>query len=290
MNVYTAYRSLTAEQKQFLRSKQVEADRTPDEWLALLMPIAAYDESSDKLRRRCVILIVIAIVVLFLSIFILAAAPVVGLIIVIIALAALVAAAIVYRVTSKLDLQADLRKFVLPLLTILRADARPNRSLHLFLDLRGSTIKEKQTSQYAPRAAGAYHKIVESFYTDPWMNGQMVMADGSNLAWKIVDNIRKLEKTKRNPRGKTKTKTKIKLKSHLYVQVRLPDKTYSVSERGEQKKDVGKVALAPGEERNTVKIHRVVQATELAPLEPRHFIEVVAAAFRRAEPSGRRSA
>ncbi len=284
MNAYAAYRALTAEQKQILRTKQIAGAHTPSEWLALLAPVAAYDQSGDKLRKVGCILLVISVFALFASLFLLGMVPLLGVPLLALSLAVLITTALIYMTTSKLDVKIDLNKFVLPVLAILREDAAPGRALRLALDMRGSTAQEKQVSQSQPYAAGAYHKVVATFYQGPWMSGDVALADGSRLSWRIVDAVRELKKTKRNARGKTKTKTSHKQKTHLYVQLGLPDSRYVVPP-GPAAESKDKLEVTPGEKRHTVKLHRVVETRELATPEPQQLLDLIAAAFSRATPA-----
>ncbi|HEX8072312.1 MAG TPA: hypothetical protein VF546_20370 [Pyrinomonadaceae bacterium] len=283
MNAYAAYRALTAEQKQLLRTKQVEGAHTPAEWLALLTPLGDYDQSADKLRKAGCTAGIISGVVLFASLFLLGIFAPLAVLLIVGALTVLVVAIIVYQITSKLDLATDLHKFVLPLLAVLREDAAPGQPVRLALDMRGSTVDAKQVRQTQPYAAGAYHKVVATFYEDPWLRGEAPLADGSRLSWRLVDRVRKLEKTKRNPRGKTKTKTRHKQKTHMVVQLALRGDRYAVADAGTAA-SADRLEVTPGEKRHTVKLHRVVQTDALATPEPQQLLELIGAAFSRATP------
>ena len=148
--------------------------------------------------------------------------------------------------------------------------------MQIKLDLRSATAKEKKTSESPPFAEGAYYKIIESFYVDPWFEGTTVLADHSKLQWSIVDRIRERKKTKRNPRGKIKTKTKYTRKTEVEVKVALPDKRYAVSE-GQSAEHAGK--------RNVMKFQRVLKTNNLDPIEPDVLMELIAEAYRGAAPA-----
>ena len=285
MNALASYRALNAEQKQLLRVKQIAAERTPDEWLALLKPVAAYDTSGDRARTLTVVLMVISILMLLGIIFLYDVMSVVGILLALFALALLALSIVIYVSTRRLNLEADLGKFVLPLIAVLREDVRPGERLRLRMDLRGGTIKEKQTSESAPYAKPPYREVVDTFYTDPWMDGQTTFADGGRVQWQIVDQIRQTQKTKRNARGKTKTKTKRKQRTHLSVQLALPEKDYTLSGEVVEKQGTTKIKLTPGEKRASVKVHRVARLDSAETVEPRHLIDTIAEAYRHAAPA-----
>ena len=52
MNAWTAYRSLSAEQKQIIRAKSIDLSRPIDEILTLLKPLAACAKLADKSRTK----------------------------------------------------------------------------------------------------------------------------------------------------------------------------------------------------------------------------------------------
>jgi hypothetical protein len=282
VNAYAAYRALTAEQKQLLRTKQVEGTRTPSDWLALLTPLGTYDQSADKLRKLGCTAGIVSGILIFVSLFLLAPIPPLGVLLLVGSLAVLVPALIIYQTTSKLDLATDLHKFVLPLLAVLREDVAPGQHVRLALDMRGSTVKEKQVRQSEPYAAGAYHRVVATFYQDLWLNGEAPLADGSRLSWRLVDRVRKLEKTKRNARGKTKTKTRHKQKTHMVVQLALRGDRYAVAAAPAAAAD--RLEITPGEKRHTVKLHRVIVTDSLTTPESQQLLELIGAAFSRATP------
>ncbi|MDQ3134038.1 MAG: hypothetical protein M3Q76_04415 [Acidobacteriota bacterium] len=285
MNALASYRALNAEQKQLLRVKQIAAELTPDEWLTLLKPVAAYDTSGDRARTLAVVLLVISIPMLFGSIFLYAVLSILGILLTLVALALLVLSIVIYVSTRRLNLEADLGKFVLPLIAVVREDVRPGERLRLRMDLRGGTIKEKQTSESAPYEKHPYRKIVDTFYTDPWMDGQTTFADGARVQWQLIDQIRQTQKTKRNARGKTKTKTKRKQRTHLSVQLALPEKDYNLSGEVVEKQGTTKIKLTPGEKRASVKVHRVARLDSAETVEPRHLIDTIAEAYRHAAPT-----
>jgi hypothetical protein len=50
--VKQAFNALTPEQQEIVRSRRFAGSRSPDEWLALLGPVAAYDRHADPLVLR----------------------------------------------------------------------------------------------------------------------------------------------------------------------------------------------------------------------------------------------
>jgi hypothetical protein len=210
-----AYRTLNPRQRQLLRDKRLEGSYTPAYWLKLLTPPARFDDHGDRLRRFSGGAAAVSGVLTFLGLFLYPAVSFLGGL-------ALVVFAGIWLYLRRLDLGNQLREFILPLVTLLGDDVKEGQTVHLAMDLRGGTIKDKRIETLPPYAKGAYHKIVETLYDDHWLSGETVLSDGSQLTLTLTDHIRQLKRTKRNARGKTKIKTKYKIKGEADVQLKLP--------------------------------------------------------------------
>jgi hypothetical protein len=105
--VKAAYNALTPEQRKIIADKKVEGRKHPDEWLALLGPIAAYDALADGPGHGF----------------------------------------FARRFAKRNNVHDGFRTFALPLIPILREDQDPEQPLDLFLDLTGATMYWKQVSQ-----------------------------------------------------------------------------------------------------------------------------------------------
>lgn len=276
MNVWTAYRSLGAEQKQILRDKKVELHRPIDEVLALLKPLAACDKLADKSRTKvgCSfgfgIVLAIALAIMLSNVG-WSAVALVGMAIYV---AAVIATGVLYAFVAKVDLSNNFREFALPVLTLFREDFDPARPIHLRLTLDPPIRKEKKTGESAPYKRGAYHKIIDSTYVDHWMTASAVLVDGTKLSWDVKDEIRERRKTKKNPRNKYKTKTKYRKKTDIEVEVAMRKKTYALGAPSEG-------AMSSDEKRNKVRVEREIRTASLDPLDPKTLIDVVADVYRK---------
>ncbi len=201
---------------------------------------------------------------------------------VVLLIAATVTAAVLWNRLRSLDLSNNLRVFALPVLALLSEDMEPSQPVQIRLDLSPCTAKSKLTEKTEPYSSGAYYKIIDSFYLDPWMEGSAALADGSRLSWTITDRIRERKKTKRNPRGKIKTKTKHSKKSVMNVRVELPSGSYAVESPSD-------ADVQAGGKRNVFKLSDTVKAANLDPISPGTFVDLVAAAYGRVAPVRRSS-
>lgn len=279
MNVLKAYRSLTAEQKRTLREKRLEMNRPIGPLLEFLKPLGACDAMADKVRTKlgCTfglgIVVAIVLVILFSN---LGWGP-----LTLVAMAAFVAvlvgAGVLWGWTRGIDVSNNFRQFALPVLTVLREDFDPESPVHISVDLSSATSAAKKTGEGAPYKHGAYYKIIDSTYVDPWMSLDGVLVDGTKLKWSVTDKIRERKKTKRNPRGKIKTKTKYKKKSEIEVAMGLRKKTYEMTATEGQ--------MSGDEKRHSVKLEREVVSASLDPIDPRALLDLVADVFRSAAPA-----
>jgi hypothetical protein len=273
MNVWTAYRSLGAEQKQILKDKQVDLARPIDELLALLQPLAACDKAADKSRTKLGCSFAAAIVVTI------ALAVMTGPFAVI-PLAAAVLLGMLYFFTRKVDLSNNFRDFALPVLTVFREDIDTTKPVHLRLTLDPPTAKQKMTKEMPAYKQGVYHKVIDRTYVDKWMTATALLVDGTRMSWSVTDNILVRSKTKKTPRGKYKSKTKYKKKTELEVELALRKKTYSLADAGAVAPVQG-VVSASDDKRHKVQMEREVRSDSLDPLDPRALIDLVADVYRK---------
>ena len=277
MSVVQAWRSLSAEQKQILVDKRIDANRSVDELLALMKPLAACDTMADKVRTKLGCSFALAILLTIVGFFVLinVAGFTVGVILALVLLAVAIALGFFYFWTKKIDVSNNFRQFAVPVLSVFREDIDATKPVHIQLDLSSPTDKSKLQSESAPYASGVYHKVIDSMYRDPWMSAEAVLVDGSKLSWSVTDSIRERKKTKRNPRGKYKTKTKYSKKTNLEVTLKMRKKTYDVAAPAEAE-------LTADEKHSTVKVERQVQSASLDPVVPRALIDLIADVYRNA--------
>jgi hypothetical protein len=283
--------SLTADQRAVVRDKVVEGDRTPDAWLELLAPLAAFDADTDRARGRAGgWLAGVAIIGFILAIVAVAIEPIAG--------AAVAAAVIVvcvvlwsaYRRAKKMDLADAPLAFTVPLIPILREDADPDEPVHMRLDLGGYQAGGKQKGQSEPYKKGSYYKIVDTYFEDPWLDGHIRFVDGTDLRFNVTDQVTSQRKTKRNPRGKIKTKTKVKKRTTIQLVAAFPAKNYKQGEaKAAAPEGVRKERVQPGDGRTTVRLASVAKLTGTdSAVDPRMFIDLVARAYQKVAPARRK--
>lgn len=269
MNVITAWRSLSPEQKSILRNKRLKLNRPIDELLALLKPLAGCDAMADKSRTRlgCSFGVAIALTI--------AAAFALGAVAALVMLAITIALGYFYFWTKRIDVSNNFRQFAIPVLTVFREDIDAGHPVHLELDLASPTAASKKQLEKKPYKQGAYHKVIETHYLDPWMSAEARLVDGTKLSWRVTDSIRERKKTKRNARGKYKTKTKYRKKTDLEVRLGLRKKTYDVTA-------VADADVTSGAKRNVVVREQEIRSASLDPTDPRALIDLIADVYRNA--------
>lgn len=275
MNAWAAYRSLSAEQKQIIRAKQVDLSRPIDEILTLLKPLAACDKLADKSRTKAGcsfglgIVLSIVLVIVFSNI----GWSVITFPVFLLFIAAVVGAGVLWTFLRRVDISNNFRSFSLPVLSLMREDFDAAKPVNLRMNLDPPTASSKKTGESAPYNRGVYHKIIDTTYVDPWMTVSGVLVDGTKLSWNVTDEIRERKKTKKNARGKYKTKTKYRKKTDIEVEMALLKKAYAMTPSMDS-------ALSSDEKRHRVSLEREVRTESLDPLDPRVLIDVVANVYR----------
>jgi hypothetical protein len=248
-----AFKALSAEQQAVISQRRVTGRHSPDEWLALLGPVAEFDRQADAVRAGA-------------------------------------GGFFARRFAGKHDLPYGLRLFTLPLLPILREDHDPEVPLELDLDLTGPEQDAKKTSTSQPYKKGAYHKIVDSFYDDPWIAGHARFVDGTDVRFSVIDHVRASQKTKRNPRGKIKRKRKSKKKSELTVTLSFPARNYAeaASQTGAAQ-ELKRESVKAAEDRTVVRLTRVVAPARVDGIpEPEQLVALIGEAYDRVNPARRK--
>jgi hypothetical protein len=247
--VKAAYNALTTEQRKIIADKKVEGRRHPDEWLALLGPIAAYDQLADEPGHGF----------------------------------------FARRFAKRTNVHDGFRTFALPLIPILREDQDPEQPLDLFLDLTGATMYWKQVGETPQYSKPPYHKVVDQFFADPWFQGHAHFVDGAHVSWVITDHVRSSKKTKRNPRGKIKTKVKRKKKTEVTVSLSVPKRNYEKAPAGATARAVPKEKIKPGDTRFTIKLSGTIQARHADAMPGIELLlELISAAYERVDPARRK--
>jgi hypothetical protein len=245
-NVKATFKALTAEQQAIVVGHRIAGELSPDDWLRLLGPVVAFDREAEAARKD--------------------------------------GGFFERRFARKHDVPEALGSFVLPLLPILREDHDSSKPLALRIDLTGAQQPSKRVRASDPYRKGAYLKVVDTFFDDPWFEGHAHFADGADVRFSVVDHLRASEKTKKSASGRTKRKTKRKSKTELNVTLSVPARNYAVA-GGDGARDVPKASVTTGENRTVVKLSGVV--VETAPVVGM-LLELIAGAYERVEPSRRK--
>jgi hypothetical protein len=248
-NVKATFKALTTEQQAIVVGRRIAGELSPDDWLRLLGPVVAFDRQAEAARKD--------------------------------------GGFFERRFARKHDVPKALRSFVLPLLPILREDHDPSKPLALRIDLTGAQQPSKRVRASDPYRKGAYLKVVDTFFDDPWFEGHAHFADGADVRFSVVDHLRASEKTKKSASGRTKRKTKRKKKTELSVTLSAPTRNYAAA--GDGGRDVPKASVKESENRTVVKLSGVVEqpSLETAPVVGM-LLELIAGAYERVEPSRRK--
>ena len=287
MKSITTLSSLSPEEKLFLKNKQITAANTPDGWINFFKKLRQIDSQGDKSRKRSFRIGCVSLVVAFIGIFLIDF----GVGLVVIPLGILIAAIsyAVYFYLKPYDIQGPvIANTLIPMVMILREEMNPHEQIKLRLDLRGFSMPEKLVNKNPNYARGAYHKIVDSFYRDHWIDGDTVLADGTRLIWSIEDLVKSSQKNKRNARGKHKTKIKNKHRSLISLQVGMHNKKYSFPEKIKQKTAEGTIRTKDADNYSWMVIRRMIKYEGGRTFTASDFINAIASAYARAVPAGGR--
>lgn len=276
-------RTMTPAQRAFLDEKQIEATMTPEEWAALLGPVASYDRQITPLLRLTRKAWPFLLFSIFLSgCFTIGIDFPAGLIVVTAALIVLLVVDLVaMRILGRINVSDNVGRFVLPMLAVLRQDLAPGTPVEMRLDIRGA-VEEKKVEPPGYLLASGWRNDEYTCYDDPWIDGMARLADGTILRWRVVSQIAERKRTKTNARGKTKVKFKHKAKHRMRVRLAASKKRYALANGAPDAADA---------KRHVIKTEGAVKKKgadriddETLVLDPDPFLAVVAQAYRRLQP------
>lgn len=279
MKAISAISSLSPGEKNFLKTKQLTAEYTPDEWLKLFKKLKDVDAKGDSMRKVGGSFGCLGIILAIVSIFLFP-------LLLIIAIPVAIAGIAIYFYLKAFDIPGEiLSRTLVPMIVILREEMKPDEKLKLRLDLRGFELTEKLVNKTNSYAMGVYHSVVDSFYRDHWLDGDTILADRTRLIWSVEDLVKSTHKTKRNYRGKTKSKTKNKYKSLITLQVGMNNKKYFLPEKVKQKGAEGAIRTKDADDHSWMNLRKIVKHQGEQKFTPQDFVNAVASAYARAIPA-----
>ena len=222
------YRSLSPEQKDFVREKKIEDTLTVGQWLRFLTRAAAYDEYGDEGRKKITPVLVVLWLLFVASIVLLFivenALTIVNIIVILLILALLVFYHWAYAKLKRRDLTNQLRLLFVPFLRLLQQKAGDDAKLAAKLDfsdfLKGNPVNVSKNNG----------RTIE-LYQPQYILGRVQLLDLSIMEFVIGDEYRKLTIRKRSASGKTKIKTKYKITHQAFVKLAFPKVNYLLSDR-----------------------------------------------------------
>ena len=280
---------LDSRQRRIVADKRLSERMPPTDWLRLLAPLARFELATSRLRKQTRDAGLFSVAALFVTFIILAMSgfqlwlvplPVTCLVLGVVASRR-------YQRLKSLALAGKLPRVVVPLLAMLVEDGADGAPAQLELDLRPADVPEKLVRDENLPPAGRYDRIWLRVYQDPWMRGQAELRDGTRIEWRVVDEVRHLQR--RQSYGKRKTKSKLRNRSTLTVTLALPKghrvaaATPATDAATAASTSTGTdVRVTPGDKRDRIEVSRVIKAASIESPEAAHLLDVIAVAFARA--------
>ncbi len=193
-----------------IRTHRVSGTWKIDDLVRALVALEAFDISVEKKIKVTKIVAIVSFIVgilpAFMGFFYALPAVVPGIICI-----------ILFLRFRKFDVDNEVRLFVKPIVEMLRHDVKPESDIDISLELLPLDNASYLKSKSAPYAAANYPKCIDYNYAREFLRMKMSLVDGNKLSVSAEQCLKKIEKTKRNPRGKTKTKYKFAKRSDISV-------------------------------------------------------------------------
>ncbi len=250
MNFYRirrAYRALDSKQKVFLKEKRIEKTLTIKEWQRFLKGLARYDKINDECRagaiRTLSLATTLAVLLTILAAVFIVIRPTtleqVGFILLMAFFASVTIGglllvlfnAIYSRKYKRYDLINHLRKFILPILLVLKEDAHAKTPVQLMLDFNKGNTKDKLLDQKDIKDEPPYIRLKEKTYRHQWAEAAIQLNDATNIQWKGYDDLKEVLDTRRRSSGRVKTKRKFKVKHWVDMRIVFQKEMYQLKNK-----------------------------------------------------------
>ncbi len=149
---------------------------------------------------------------------------------------------------SKKDIPNDFREYLIPLLKLLSGDIKDKSKIALKMDIAQLQNKEYSKGAQALPLRGPYYDITSERFERKLMTLAIHLRDGNRLLMERFESLTVVNKSKKNPRGKTKTKTKYKRTVSTQVRLAVNPRVYSVRKTASDAGGVS-VSVKPGRKR-----------------------------------------
>ena len=198
----------------------LEGEYPIDEWVERVRFMAEQDQVVGRQKKWAKRGMVWGVIALFSSLFL-------GLIKLALPLLLIVPIiSIAFLVLRRMDVPRRLSVTILPLLIILREDADPRGKLRLRVDFTGAERDLKQLDEET-LIDTSRKRVVQTRFLDPWLQGDLLLCDGTQLQWEVSDVLRR-RKIRKSTVRKTKFKTKYKVKTHVNLSLTVRRDRYHV--------------------------------------------------------------
>lgn len=267
ISAFKKYFALDPKQKEFIKTGQRIFLNKPQELLTFLKPLASFDKDCDGARRQCGIILVVVFVCGFFGIILNANDILSGSFFSVLSTLGSItffAALISYFILNKINIDNNLREFVVPVINAVSQDMAAADKIRVKLDLRGKCIVAKKLKEHKDDPGWfSYPKVTTTTYKDNWLDGSAMLYDGSKLFFSVTDVVTKVQRTKKNFRGKVKSKTKMKIKHQIKVGMGLKQKNYQFVPNAQLQEAGDRLKQKAGRNRSIVSLTRVEKSNKI---------------------------
>ena len=298
MNALSFLNSLSDEDKNFLKTQQVDSVKSAQDWIEFFNNCLDFDKTGDKERKKNGWLAIISAVpalgsgfivlslignfstksgflTFFISVFLIC--------LVTVFLAVFFGDR--YGKLSPYNLVCNemIRQQVLPILMLLRADSKSSQPIKLRLDLRGFSTADKLVDSDPTYQNSSGYNVTVSRYKDNWMNGETMLTDGTQIVWNALDFYKQTVKIKYKRKGKTKTKKKHKGNGLISMQIGMDRDIYTLPPRLKDKTESDKITTKKEGKHDWMEIRQKTDYGEGC-FHIKNFADAIAKAYTRATP------
>ncbi len=282
------YFALSSTQKKFIKNPKTTFNLPHRHLVGLLTPLAEFDTECDAAIAQLFKFNLAFFLTMFAGAFVGSASPAVGVVMVITGMLLLFIGIVIRIFLGSINIDNQLREFVLPLINTIGEDADPEKNMILKIDLGSKLTPDKRLSEKKDDPGWfSYPKVTTSIYQANWFRLQADLVDGSKVNLAIIDKITHRAKTVKNARGKIKPKSKSKTKRMFVGTVSLKNKVYSAQNTAALEQKFDRLKTREGEKRNTLTLTKIDNfAGNFKYPSPADLIDLIGKIYMSAQPAG----
>jgi len=234
MNLKSAYKALSDEQLEILKTKTIQGRFKPKVLVKLLRELVAYDRVNDDKRQRLTSILMWFSGITFFSVFAAIAAGfiferldfavcLIGIGLICFAIRVITKNKI--RHSEETDLTNEMRRVLFPFALTMQEEIKPGSKISV--QLNANNLQQDEFLTNDQRKHQRYGRSIKT-YTQNWLSANVTLIDNTNLQIDCEKTVHAIKLVKLSQSGKTKHKSKTKSRDDIVIKALISKQQYEL--------------------------------------------------------------